>query len=252
MMASSTRTVSRRNDVGETDVRFKARARSVRRRRWVPYLWAVLIGCLAGATLYLLLTSSLLSVHSVRVTGASTAVDAQVQQAAGIPSNASMVKLDIHAIEQRVEQVPQVASATVLRDWPHTIRIVVTPRHVTAAVKTNNGYALYDNDGVNFGSVATAPSGVPVVKVGTADAGDSVTAAVTAFAALPPAVHAGVTTISATTPDNVVFVLASGQRVIWGTATDNAHKALVLRALMTQHAKTYDVSAPDAPTTSGS
>jgi cell division protein FtsQ len=251
-MASYTRTVSRRNDAAEPDLRFKARAKSVRRRRWLPYLWAVLIGCLAGATLYVLLTSSLLSVHSVRITGAGAGLTSEVQQAAGIPKNASMVKLNIHAIEQRVEQVPQVASAEVVRDWPHTIRIVVTPRQVTAAVKTSDGYALYDSDGVNFGSVATAPSGVPVVKVGSSDAGDSVTAAVTAFAALPSAMRAAVTTISATTPDNVVFVLASGQRVIWGTATDNAHKALVLRALMTQHAKTYDVSAPDVPTTSGS
>lgn len=249
---ATTRTVGRRNDVGEPDVRFKARAKSVRRRRWAPYLSAVLIGCLVGISIYVVLTSSLLSVHTVRVTGASAAVAAEVQQAAGIPSNASMVKLNLRAVQQRVEQVPQVATAQVVRDWPHTIRIVVTPRHVTAAVKTSDGYALYDSEGVNFGSAAAPPTGVPVVKVGSVDAGDSVTAAVTAFAALPSAVHASVTTISASTPDNVVFVLASGQSVIWGTATDNAHKAVVLQALMTQHAKTYDVSAPDVPTTSGS
>ena len=45
------------------------------------------------------------------------------------------------------------------------------------------------------------------------------------------------------------FTLRSGATVVWGVARDNERKAAVLRILLKQEAKKYDVSAPNAPVT---
>jgi cell division protein FtsQ len=61
-----------------------------------------------------------------------------------------------------------------------------------------------------------------------------------------------VETISATTKDDVTFVLTDDiQSVIWGSADRSAFKARVLAALVATQPPTarleFDVSAPDAP-----
>ena len=51
--------------------------------------------------------------------------------------------------------------------------------------------------------------------------------------------------------DQISLALKGGRTVIWGSAADSATKADVLKVLLKQHAKTYDVSVPGQPTTAG-
>ncbi len=67
--------------------------------------------------------------------------------------------------------------------------------------------------------------------------------------ALPPEVLAQVESISARTRDDVTLTLSgSGQRVVWGSASNSDRKAAILAALLARFAGSgpgeYDVSAP--------
>jgi cell division protein FtsQ len=112
-------------------------------------------------------------------------------------------------------------------------------------VPDGSSYAYLDATGTSFGSVARAPRGQPVVKATTDDALRSAAAVV---AALPTGLRASVSTVTATSHDDIVLTLAAGPTVRWGSAEQSDRKAAVLAALLTVKAVSYDVSAPDLPT----
>jgi len=60
-----------------------------------------------------------------------------------------------------------------------------------------------------------------------------------------------VASVAARTRDDVVVTLADGTTVQWGDASQSDRKAAVLAALLKVKAGSYDVSAPDLPTTRG-
>jgi len=68
---------------------------------------------------------------------------------------------------------------------------------------------------------------------------------------LPPDIAERVERIGATTRDDVRLHLRSGAVVRWGNAREMEFKAQVLRALLPQRARIYDVTAPSLPTTVG-
>ena len=71
----------------------------------------------------------------------------------------------------------------------------------------------------------------------------------TVLAVLDQPTRQAVDTVSIDGTDQVSFTLRSGATVVWGVARDNERKAAVLRILLKQEAKKYDVSAPNAPVT---
>jgi cell division protein FtsQ len=85
------------------------------------------------------------------------------------------------------------------------------------------------------------------------EADDDVDAAAVAEAAavvgrLPSALAARVRSVDVSTVDDIELLLRDGATVRWGSADGSATKADVLGALLTQHAASYDVSAPGRPT----
>ena len=62
-------------------------------------------------------------------------------------------------------------------------------------------------------------------------------------------VRAQVTQVDVRSGQDVEVHLDHGVRVDWGSADQSAEKAQVLAVLLKQHARVYDVSAPDLPTT---
>ena len=61
---------------------------------------------------------------------------------------------------------------------------------------------------------------------------------------LPASIRSAVTSVTAAGPDQVTLQLRSGVTILWGGAEDAAAKAQELTALMTTHARYYDVSSP--------
>ena len=201
----------------------------------------------AGAVvLWAVLWSGWFDVSRVVVSGIPTSQIAVVRDAAGISRSTSMFGLDIAAVRARVARIPIVARVRIERDWPSTVKVIVTPRVAVVAVRHGAGYQLIDATGFAYVTVVRLPRGLPVVTAGSAAAA---TASVAVLRALPPALRRQLTAVSAATPASVTLQLRGGARVLWGSPTDSTRKAAALLALLHHPAHVYDVSTPDIVTT---
>jgi cell division protein FtsQ len=235
--------------------RFAARARARRLLSLRPILVLLAVVALAAGAGWVLLRSSWLAVDEVVVVGAAAHVSGErVLETADVTVGTPLLRVDTEAVASRVAAIPEIASVEVTRSWPHGIEVAVTERSPVAVVSAGTAFRYVDADGVIFGAVERRPRGVPLVEA-EADvvAPETLRAALSALAAIPPAVERRVTSVSARTPDDVVLKLTKGQRVAWGGAERPERKASVLLAIMRAQrgVAVYDVSAPDVPTTRG-
>jgi cell division protein FtsQ len=201
-----------------------------------------------------LLASPLLAVRQVQVDGTATLQPGLVREAAGIAEGTPLLRVDVAAAQARVARLPQVASAEVNRGWPDRVVITVVERVALAVVGTPGRRALVDADGVLFDTITgSAPRGVVPIEVASPGPGDPATmAALSAVAALPPAVRTQVTVVAATGAGEIAVSLKDGTEVRWGSAERAQAKASALAGLLQQiaagrldPAATIDVSTPD-------
>ena len=228
---------------------YAARMRTRSRRRRLTVTLTV-TACLFALVGYLLLWhTALIAVRGVHVRGTKSVTAATVLTAAQIRTGSPMAALDTAAVAARIERIPQVASATVSRDWPGTVEISVVERVAAALVPDAAGYAIVDGGGVVFGQSAAVRSGLPVIDVsGAAEDAEVVPGALAALRALPAALDRRIASITATDPYAITLTLTDGTTVNWGGGGDAAQKAADLTALMRLGgAHHYDVSAPNAP-----
>lgn len=110
-----------------------------------------------------LLTSSLLNVTSVQVSGCQVLDPQTVIQQAMIPSGVNILSLDLDGLRNRVTDHPWIASAVISREIPDRIRIEIVERKPVALVKGQQFYLL-DDQGVCFSSAAPGKHiGLPII-----------------------------------------------------------------------------------------
>ncbi len=230
--------------------RFSERARRDRRRRWVRRVIALLVIALIVGSVWAVGWSSMFGVREVSVQGQHRTSSTAVRAAAKVPINQPMARLDVQAIESRVETLPTVQSAQVARVWPHTVRISLTERVPVAVVRHGSDRRFISADGVDF-APASDKTHLPFVDVDVATASrDWVTTGLAVAEQLPAAVKSKLKAIEIYDPTDVRLSLRNGAVVYWGSAGQTVQKAQVYAALRALHpqALTFDVSAPDAPT----
>jgi cell division protein FtsQ len=227
--------------VSAPTLRRRLPARSYRLRLLLIAAGVILL--VAGVT-WALFFSSWFTVEKVEVTGVSVLSSDDVLGAAAIRSGAPLVRLD--GVTERVAALLPVDDVTVARHWPHTVVITVVERKPVLAVPSDQGFAVYDHEGVKYLDAVAAPDGVP--KLTTEDPDDLVVQGVIEMlGALPDAVRARLVSVRAETLDSIELDLTGDVVVVWGSADQSARKAQVLVALMKQPGRVYIVSAPDAP-----
>lgn len=205
----------------------------------------VVLGLLAAAWF-----SPLLALRSITVRGTDVLTRAQVVTALDVPEGTRLLGLDTAAAAGRVTAaLPRAATAQVSRSLPSSLTVTVTERTAVAWVRENGAQHLLDRSGVDFATAAPPPGLPELTGFPGGAASASGRAALNVLASLPAALRAQVLSAAATTPDAVTLTLTNERRLRWGSATDSARKAAVALALLTQPAKTYDVSSPDLPTT---
>ncbi|MFF7631784.1 cell division protein FtsQ/DivIB [Kitasatospora sp. NPDC008050] len=219
-------------------------------------LGAAVLSLLAWLVFY----SSVLDVRSVAIQGLQgdqLTVD-EVRSAIGPVQHGPLARVDLDAVQRRVQAIPRVAKAEVWRGWPHTLRVKVIERQPVAAVKSSDGkFTQMDASGVSFATEPTPPPGVPVVELqlsqpaqdaaGVFPTSRLVQGAVRVATVLPPDVAKQSPALLVRSYDDIELRLPGGATVRWGSPDRGQRKATVLLALMKQKAGTYDVSAPDAP-----
>jgi cell division protein FtsQ len=115
---------------------------------------------------YLVVTSPVLDVDRIVVTGARHLTNAQVRAASGAHVHDHLLFVDAGSVARRIERLPWVQSATVHRDLPGTLKVSVTEYVPSAYVVVSGGVMLIAANGHVIGRARVAPPGtVKVVGV---------------------------------------------------------------------------------------
>lgn len=228
--------------------------RARRRGSWLRWRWvvvAVLVLALAAGGTWLVAFSSVLAADEVEVEGTSVLGDAEVLAAARVPLGTPLARIDLDAIELRVEAMAAVSEARVTRAWPHAVRIDVDERTAIAVVARGDSYRGLDAEGIAFRDYETPPEDLPLVELGEDTDGEAVREAARVVGAMPERTARRVASIQVATVDEITLSLRDGGTVVWGSAEDSSEKADVLDALLALdlEVEEYDVSVPARPTT---
>lgn len=225
-------------------------SRRGRLRRLRPLLVSLLLAAVLAGGAWVVLASSWLGVRTVAVDGTSVLDPAVVRATADVPQRQPLARLDVAGVTARVEEMAWVQSVRVDREWPQTVRLVVTERTPVANVRAaDGGVELVDATGAVLEPLPEPRTGLPTVRVEAADPPRAQTAALRVVESLPSPLRQQVREVRALSPEDVQLSLADGRLVLWGSPDRAERKILVLQALLGQDAKVFDVSAPDAPTT---
>jgi cell division protein FtsQ len=228
---------------------FARRRWSQRLRRLRPFLYAALVLALVASGVWLVFFSSVVTVRDVSVRGNQTLSSYRVAAVAKAPMGRQLARVDLAAIQARIETLPAVKSASVSRSWPHTIAITITERTPVAVVDRGAGLQAVDSEGVLFGHYTTRPDALPLVHTDPDVKADALAEAARVVTSLRSDIAAKVDLVQVETIDRIRLELSGGRTVMWGSAEDSGEKAAVLAVLLGQKAQEYDVSVPGRPTT---
>jgi len=103
-----------------------------------------------------------LSVRAIEVDGCQDVQPDAIRRLAGVVKGDPLLKVDLKKVRRNVVSHPWVKNATVARELPDTLRILVNER-VPRAVILGRKFALVDVEGVVLGLHAFYPDGYPVV-----------------------------------------------------------------------------------------
>ena len=255
--------------------RFAWRRLRGRMLAWRYVLIAVGIAVLGGLLVWALEFhgfGGLLDVKKVDIVGASRSITpAMIEKAAQLPVGSPMASANLGKIENNVLHdaalQQSVLRADVSREWPDTIKIVITLRTPVAAVNLGDHCEALDPHGYLFLHYPTAGAGcakpldvLPVVQAPPAgtDSQRAYEQAAGVAGELPPSLRRMVKYIAIASEDGVTLILkgdgnlhiGDGTPVTWGSATSTHLKAQELMALFRANpgARGYDVSVPSSPT----
>ncbi len=232
------------------------------RQPWRAAFFALAAVAIVAGVAWALLESRFFVVRSVQVTGTHLITRAEVRSAAAIPTGLPLIRVNSAAAAHRVEQIRQVQSARVSRDWPDGVTISVTERTPALAVRSGTGYELIDKYGVAVESSPQRPPRLPLLQAAAGPGAGppspsvlrgspAVYAAAVVLHELPRYLARSVLTVQAPTASEVTLKLARGITVVWGGTDRPAEKARELALLMRTNARTYNVSAPGTAVTGG-
>lgn len=167
------------------------RASGRRRLRRLVVLTGVLVAVIAGVLLAL---SPVLDVDRVTVAGASATPASDIIAASGILDGDAMVRLDVDGATEALEVLPWVDRATIRRDYPSAVKIVIREREPVGILSSGDTEALVDGSGRVLGPVQPPYRELARVVIPTEipAAGQTVDASTRATLDLVDAVAAGI------------------------------------------------------------
>lgn len=226
--------------------RFTRRART----RKLVLLSVAGVLALSIALIAIAIFSPILALRTVVVDGTSRIDPAEVQAAVETQKGTPLALLNFDTITEELSVFPLIRSYVTEIVPPDTLLVHIVEREPIGSIKVNGVFRLVDPAGVTIQESAERIDGVPVIDVGGADTDSAAFSAVTeVLLSLPVELRSQVESAAASTKDDVSFVLSGvGQRVVWGSASDSARKAVLLEQLISitdaDEAGEFDVSAP--------
>jgi cell division protein FtsQ len=237
------------------------RSRTQKRLRWLAVFVGLAILVAAGV---FLLHTPWFKAKVVTVTGIHPNTTTQaIEAAAGVTDHPPLISVDPGPAATRVETLPFIASARVVRHWPDAVSIAVTERvPVTAMAGPTTQWSTLDGNGRTL-AVTTGRPALPVLAVSAtkgslapapvgATIGAAADSGLLVARTLPPAFVAQVSSITEAVDGTVSLGLTSGLVVQLGTVSNLPAKYEDVAALIA-HADlhgvhTIDVTVPQSPT----
>ncbi len=228
-----------------------------RRRLWI--VTSLLAVPALIVSVFLILHSSLFSISGVTVHGAKETQQAAVISAAGLSHHPPLIDVNPVAVALKVEGLPWIETATVVRHWPKRVTITVTERTpIAQALITKSRWELFDTQGRALGDRShPTPGLIDIARVLSmpspgVTAGGDLEAEVALCDALPVSMIPSVTQIGVTKHDGLVLDIAAKTTVIFGTREQLRDKVVALATLLANHVgltgvATVDLRVPSSP-----
>lgn len=235
--------------------RFAQRRRAGTWQRVRRYAWGALAVVVIVFLGWLVGWSNALAVSSVDVSGQTTMKASFIRTTAQVPLGVPLARTDTDAIARRVGALNRIESVDVGRGWPHTITIEVVERTALGWVLSGGENKALDRHGMLFRSYRKPPKALIEVRIGTDDIKlrerslEEVGSVLQSIKSADAKLFAKIRRVDAESIDSVTLDLAKGRSIRWGSAGETEAKLAVLDALLKIKARTYDVSAPEQPTT---
>lgn len=230
--------------------RFARRQWGRRLRALRPYALGLLVVGLVGFAVWAVFFSTWLAVDDVEVDGAELLTADEVVSTADIRLGTPLARVDLDDVTERIEDIPEVAEASVHRSWPHTVTITVTERTPLAAVRQRGEWWVMDREGVVFRKTGERDPSVPVVQLPNSLGPEALGEVAEVVESLPEDLLDQTKRVHAVTMDSITVKLDGRREIVWGSAAESGRKIEVLRVLLEKPGRVYDVSVPEQPTIS--
>jgi cell division protein FtsQ len=202
-----------------------------------------------GGLAWVVYGTPVLGVRQVEVVGAQLLTPLEVEQAAAVPAQEPLARVDLDEVRSRVRALPAVDRVVVRRSWPSTLVVEVVERTPVAVVPQQGQFSMIDRAGVPYRVVKEQPKGLPLVRVDFPGPSDVNTkSALTVLSALSEELREQVVAISVKAPAQIRLQLRKDRTVVWGDDTQSDTKSQVATALLKQKGQEIDVSAPTVVT----
>lgn len=232
----------------DTPENYDAYVKKASRKKWWMIGTVFVFIAIVAFAVWAVWFSSLFAVKEVRAvsTDGSQLTQEQMDQivaTAAIDVGQPLAVVSTDEAAQKVSSLTWVSQVEVRRGWPSEVVVAVTGRTPIAKVDVDSKVEAVDSAGVVFPH--SNLRNLPEIDA----EGEALLESVKVLTALPEKLRKKVTSISATSIDDVELTLRSGAVVRWGSSEEPDFKAQVLEALLNRRASIYDVSAPELPTT---
>lgn len=228
--------------------RFTIEAR--RRRR----TWLIVLGAVAALAVFVCIGvfTPVMAVRDVQVLGASAVNEKDVEQALARFDGMPLALVEDAEVHRALEPFPMIQRYAVERIPPHTLTVRIEERVPVISLPGDGGVGIYDAAGVLLTSAEAAPEGVPLGSGAVTDlSSPAFRSAAQALRDMPADLRVQVSAVTASSAQDVTFVLTSGLEVLWGDAEQTKRKAAVLSTMLSslgeQPVSRIDVSSSEAP-----
>jgi cell division protein FtsQ len=223
-------------------------------RRRLRVLLVVSTVLIASGLAFLVVTSPVLDVDRIVVTGGSHVTNAEVRAASGVKTHDHLLFVDTGAVARRIERLPWVAHAAVHRDLPGTLQVAVREYVPAAYVRIAGGVMLVAADGHVIARAPAVPAHTVEVRgVRRAPTAGELLAppdAAGVVGKLPAALAQRVDAVDVS-GDGLALDMVGGGEIRLGDASDLGAKATSALAVLANLGSTryryIDVSIPSRP-----
>ena len=242
----------------------RSRASRPRAERTFPRIrwWLVCTIALVVLIAVTLLEAPMFEARSVQLSGNARTNEGLIHEALSIPEDQALLLYDFGAAELAVSALPWVKDVEVTRQWPSTVRVVISERGVVAAIGRPDGseWVVISDDGVVVENRATPPANVPLIiatnnLVNTATVGERVPAAERALEValnVPGQLDAWITTWTLDENLDLTAELVGSAEVSFGAFEDQRTQFVSLASILNGGAELtcldrIDLSVADTP-----